>query len=250
VKRTTVRRRDLTRIAVAIIITAGLLYVAFHRDQPGHGHPNAAGSQAPVVVPSAPAGVAAQPVVQAAPPITTADLVWRDYSGVALPSSRADGPYKTAAELASGFSRTPRGALLAAVNISMRANTLWGPRVFIPTITSQVVGPDRQALLEGCRLYYEASTREAGATDGRRLGRAYVVVEAYRWQSYTPQSASLDLVTAGPGDGGVTMRAATRVQVAWLGGDWRVVAPPGGSWAASATPVRSLARFARFAGHG
>ena len=53
--------------------------------------------------------------------------------------------------LAWGFADTPLGALLAAVNIGVRANAQWGPGAFGPTIRDQVVsGPAVTALLAGC----------------------------------------------------------------------------------------------------
>jgi hypothetical protein len=43
---------------------------------------------------------------------------------------------------------------------------------------------------------------------------------------------------------------ATRIEVLWRDGDWRVVAPPGGDWANSATTVPSLTGYTTFANEG
>jgi hypothetical protein len=43
---------------------------------------------------------------------------------------------------------------------------------------------------------------------------------------------------------------ATRIEILWRGGDWRVVAPPGGDWANSATTVSSLTGYTTFAYEG
>jgi hypothetical protein len=38
----------------------------------------------------------------------------------------------------------------------------------------------------------------------------------------------------------------TRIRVRWQRGDWRVVAPPGGTWSRSATTVSSLSGYTAF----
>ena len=101
----------------------------------------------------------------------------------------------------------------------------------MPVIQGQVTGPDAAALLASCQAGYGQASQAAHITGGQPLGNAYVTEQAFRWAAYTPADATVDLVSAGPGSGGVTIRASTRVEVVWQGGDWRVVAPPGGDWA-------------------
>ena len=60
----------------------------------------------------------------------------------------------------------------------------------------------------------------------------------------------MDIVTEGPGSGGTTVMVSTRVEVLWLHGDWRVVAPPGGNWANSATALSSLTGYTAFPSEG
>ncbi|URN07618.1 hypothetical protein LUW74_32535 [Actinomadura madurae] len=183
-----------------------------------------------------------------APPVSFSGVAWRDYRGVLLPYSAQDGPRDTANDLAVGFAQTPRGALLAAMHVAVRANVQWGPKVFEPTIDRQVIGPDRDALLDATRESYEQ--RRGKRPGGAALGRGYVVLEGFRWQGYSPQAASVDLVSAGPGDSDVTVRAVTRFQLRWQDGDWRVVAPPGGTWAGAASPIESPEGYVRFPGGG
>ncbi|GAA4238130.1 hypothetical protein GCM10022254_52800 [Actinomadura meridiana] len=172
-----------------------------------------------------------------APQVSFAGLAWRDYHGVLLPYAADDGPRQTGDDLALGFARTPRGALLAAIHIAVRANIQWGSKVFGPTIDEQVIGPDAEALRHSMD---EAYGRQRGdRPEGAELGRGYVVLEGFRWLGYSPDAASLDLVSAGPGDSDVTARAVTRIEVRWQDGDWRVIAPPGGTWAGAASPIDS-----------
>ncbi|WP_433136139.1 hypothetical protein ACQPZ8_28355 [Actinomadura nitritigenes] len=182
--------------------------------------------------------------VVAAPPVSFSGMTWRDYHGVSLPYSAADGPRSTAGDLASGFARTPSGALLAAVHVAVRANAQWGPKVFEPTITKQIIGPDASALLAATRQLY--NKRRGKLHDDAALGRAYVVLEGFRWQGYSPDVASLDLVSAGPGDSDMTVRAVTRIQLQWQNNDWRLIGSPGGTWGGAAASVPSANGYVRF----
>jgi hypothetical protein len=102
------------------------------------------------------------------------------------------------------------------------------------------------ALLAACRASYIQEARAAGVTGGRPLGRGYAAEEAFRWVAYTPADATVDIVSAGPGPQGSTVRAVTRIEVLWARGDWRVIAPPGGDWGNSAAPVSSLRGYILF----
>ena len=144
----------------------------------------------------------------------------------------------------------PLGALLAALNIAVRANTQWGPGIYGPTIRDQVTGPDTAALLSGCQAGYAQASQAAHITGSAPLGNAYVSEEAFRWIAWNPSDATVDLVSAGPGSQGVTVQAATRVGVTWSGGDWRVVAPPGGDWGNAAAGLSSLSGYTGFPGQG
>src|SRR6516225_1982842 len=140
------------------------------------------------------------------------DLRWVDFHGIQLPVSAQDGPRHARRGLVWGFTDTPRGALLAAVNIGVRT-----------------ASPVRS---------------------GQPAGRGYAAEAGFRFVAYTPADATVDLVTEGPGAGGATALVATRVEVVWLHHDWRVVAPPGGNWASSATVISSLTGYTPFGNQG
>jgi hypothetical protein len=208
-----------------------------------------AGSPAPATRPASPAG----PVPAGMPQVPRTDLAgltWAGYHGVELPSSPEAGPRDTAGGLAWGFADTPLGALLAALNIAVRANAQWGPGIFGPVIRRQVTGPDTAALLAGCQAAYGQAARAAHIAGGAPLGSAYVTEQAFRWVTYTPADATVDLVSAGPGSQGLTVRAVTRVEVTWDGTDWQVVAPPGGDWGNAAASLPSLDGYTVFPGQG
>jgi hypothetical protein len=235
--------RALAASAVLIVVAAAIVAVVLVRGEQGGGSPVQDRR------PSASA-TAQAPSVPRLPRVSLAGLRWSDYHGVRLPSSPSAGPRRTGGGLASEYSDTPLGALLAALNIAVRANAQWGPRIFGPTIRDQVTGPDAGALLAGCQSAYSKASRAAHITGGWPLGDAFVTEEAFRWVEWTSADATIDLVSAGPGSLGVTVRAVTQVQVTWDGSDWKVIAPPGGDWGNSAARLTSLNGFTIFPGQG
>jgi hypothetical protein len=153
--------------------------------------------------------------------------------------------------LASGFAGTPLGALVAALNIAVRANAQWRPGIFTPTIRDQLTDPDAAALLAGCQLSYAQASQAAHVTGGRApLGNAYVPEGAFRWVACASLDATVDLVSAGLGSQGATVRASARIEVTWSGGDWRVIAPPGGDWGNAAAGPSSMSGYTVFPGQG
>ena len=251
------RRRQASApvIVLAVLLaagTAGLFFAVTHGghhrpDAPPSAHPRPAASAhapAPSPAPQPAATNVPAPAATTIPHVNLGALRWISFGGLQLPVSPAGGPDATQDGLASGFARTPLGALLAAVNIGVRANAQWGPAIFGPTIRHQMTGQDAPALLASCQDAYEQARQQAGIAPGQPLGRAYVAEEAFRWETYTPSDAAVDIVSAGPGDQGSTVRAATRIELVWRHGDWRVVAPVGGDWGNAATQVTSLAAVA------
>lgn len=240
------RRRRLRAALIAALIMlaaagAGLAGLSRHAAPVVRARASQARTSPPPAFAASPSAGPAQ-----VPPTDLAGLGWTDFYGVELPVSRSAGPRDIRGGLASGFTDTPLGALLAAVNIGVRANAQWGPGIFVPTIGSQVTGPGAAALLAACTASYDQALRTAGVPAGKPLGRAYVAEEAFRWVTYTPADATVDIVSAGPGGQGVTVRAVTRIEVQWSGRDWRVIAPPGGDWGNSAAPLTSLSGYTSF----
>ena len=269
-KRTRLRLRPALAIAAIVLTALALSWSGFSwagqgrshgaRSGDGPGMSRSSAGLSPSAVPSpgaeAPASPPARTATSASPvagnaassaaPGTRAattglgGLGWVNFHGVELPVSASAGPRVTRDGLAWGFADTPLGALLAAVNIAVRANAQWGPGIFVPAIKAQVIGPDAAALLAGCRAAYAHARRPAGVPEGKPLGPAYVREEAYRWVSYRPADAVVDIVSAGPNDQGEVVRAVTWIAMRWSHGDWRALAPPGGDWGNAASSLTSL----------
>ena len=235
----------LPAAAVAVLILGGGLALALQAHTPARPGPAATATAGPADTTST--GGPGQPQV---PRVSLASVRWSDFYGVELPVSAQAGPLQLSGGTAAGFARTPLGALLAAVNIAVRANAQWGPPIFTPVIRGQVTGPDTAALLAGCQAAYDQAAPAGGLTAGQPLGTVDVTEQAFRWITYTPAAAILDLAAAGPGDGGATVRASVQMEVIWDGGDWKVVAPPGGDWGDSAVGLGSLAGYTVFPGQG
>src|SRR5262249_12367588 len=108
------------------------------------------------------------------PQVSLEGLRWYDFYGVELPVSAMAGPRARRRGIAGGFAHDPLGALLAAVNIGVRANAQWGPRVFTAVIRGQVTGSDAAVLLANCRTSYDQASRAEGVTGGQPLGNADV----------------------------------------------------------------------------
>lgn len=249
-------RFELVMAVVALALVAGGVWLLFgpqHRPHPattattrpalsaGPGRSSIRGTTSP------------RRVVQGG--VDLSGVAWRDFHGVRLPYSSANGPAVTHGDRAWGFADTPGGAVFAAVHIGVRANAQWGPDIYGPTVAGQVDGPDKAALEDQLDSAYAQLADGTGDSSGGPVGRAYAVEEGFRVESFTPDAATVDVVTAGPGNDGTTVRAATRIQLIWRGsdrpgsgqrGDWRVLAPPGGDWGASAHVITSLDGYQSF----
>jgi len=239
-----VRRRRKYAIAFVILIIAAALLVHGHV-QPGNTRP----APTPTTRTTHPGKPRRAPA--ATPVMMTAagqDLTWVGFHGMQLPVSANAGPRDTRRGLASGFADTPRGALLAAINIGVRTAAQWGTAIFGPTIRHQVTGPDASALLNAEETAYAQLRATARVRPGQPAGQGYATETGYRFVAYTPAAATVDIVTAGPAATGTAVLASTRIQVLWLAGDWRVVAPPGGNWANAALAISSASGYTLFPG--
>lgn len=147
--------------------------------------------------------------------------------GLRLPISPSAGPYAMDAHRASGFARTPAGALLAAIHIAWRTGAALGEPMWRPTITTQVIGVDQPALLAMAQSLGRQDVPEpdepVAGYDSRLLG--------WRIEDYSPRWADVRYLVGQPAAAGDTRLTAMRVQVSWRHGDWRIVAPPAGDWA-------------------
>ncbi len=217
-------------LAAAAVITVVVFYRPASGQAPGQPPPRPTDAgRVPARAPDSPA------------PGTVSTAGWHAVAldGTVVPASGQAGPWQGPWPLAAGFADTPSGAVLAAVNIAVRTSGQLGPAIFTATITRQVTGPGAQALLAGAwQDYAQASGQHPPATPGGPAGAADASPRAFRLLSWTPAAADVEVLAAADGRG-----AVIGLQVQWQGGDWRLLAPPGGNFAASAVRTADLSAF-------
>lgn len=155
------------------------------------------------------------PVPSAAPQISA--VAWQ---GTALPISDQDGPHRFTQTQASGFSRNPQGAALAAVHISTHIDPYTGPAVFTPAIEQQVVGKGG-ALLRRTRSSYESNAERMGVTDGAPILAPTGSIEGWRIADFDSSEVSVDLLVQTPAG----QRVVYQVPLRWEDGDWKMSVP-------------------------
>jgi hypothetical protein len=136
-------------VFVAVVAALALIVVVARGHQRGPADAAAGRGSAP----TASAGGTATPGPAAASsgdglPLTAAPsgVGWQLVDGVALPFSAADGPHRLAGGVASGFTRTPAGALLACVQIGLRIGAV-NPGDQAAVVRAMVVGAGQPGLL-------------------------------------------------------------------------------------------------------
>ena len=163
-------------------------------------------------------GTAALPT--ALPTRPPADVTWQLAGQKSVPVSKSAGPRSTEGGVASGYAHTPEGALVAAAQLAARSGFDTGRKSWEPTLQRQFVpGADRDRLLATMR-----STPEQPAEPGELSPLA-----GYIYQAYTPDTAVIGLVYRASGSGTAGYHVVTNT-MQWRDDDWKMVAPPGGTW--------------------
>ncbi|MFJ9363842.1 hypothetical protein ACIRRA_05390 [Nocardia sp. NPDC101769] len=138
-----------------------------------------------------------------------ADVHWENYQGVQLPIGSHDGPSKLGTT-AAGFSHTPQGAALAAINDSTRLSL--APDGAWPQVAaiSLIPGPAKDSwVLARAQVSITAPANPVVAPR----------ITAYKLTAYTPDRADLT-VYATYSDASITATAET---VLWASEDWRLL---------------------------
>lgn len=136
------------------------------------------------------------------------ELSWQRVDGVPFPFSDSDGPARIRGAIASGYSHTPQGAVLAAAHITFRLT--WSPDyASVLAAQAEVTDTTRRQLL---------TARDHGGTvDPEVLAQVASAPVAFKVADYTENKASVYL--AFPSRSGTYRFAA--VPVVWADGDWK-----------------------------
>jgi hypothetical protein len=156
------------------------------------------------------------------------DLTWQRIGQRMVPVSASAGPRTVVDGTATGYAHSPVGALIAAAQLSARADGSAGRASWEPTLVGQfVLGDDRDVLLEALR----ANPDDSRVLDGFTIPAGFV------FRTFTLSWADIGLVYRSPDAEGY--RGAV-YRLVWQNSDWMMAAPEGGSWASALRPVDDL----------
>lgn len=176
----------------------------------------------------------ATPLPTMLPTAAPEGVSWSFFQGYALPSSETAGPLQVKGSVHAGYSHSPEGALLAAVQIGIRvgftAGEEWRRVVEQQTIPSG--GQDAFVKLRGTVTDFTVVPGEAPQYAG------------FRFVTYSPDAAVLQLATRTPqGD----LQVGTKT-VRWVDGDWKLEFQPDGGTSTTVQSVPDLAGFVVWGG--
>ena len=206
------RRLRVALVALAVLLGgAALLPLVIGGDEDGQAPPAPAASAPPAPGAPAPASAEVPAPLTAAP----AGVTWELFQGVALPTSRTDGPTSVDGPVHGGFTRTPTGALLADAQIGYRS--LVDPDLADLRRVAQaqlVEGPGKVAYLNLIGQLRENAPPATG----------YAQIVGFRYITYTPDLAVISRATRGKSG---TLQVGTDT-VRWVDGDWKLEKPASG----------------------
>jgi hypothetical protein len=153
-----------------------------------------------------------------APPVVSGPAItWVRLGAQPVPVSPTHGPAESGNGLAAGFSHDELGALLAAINVSVRLTGQASPAVYETTARQQCVG-DLDATIAAIRS--QRSTAVAGST----TPTAYF----YRMTSGDPRGDLVGITIAVDTPQSRSLGGYTEVSrtLRWIDGDWKLHVPP------------------------
>ena len=192
--------------------------------------PAAAVTTAPVP-PAAAVPLRPAPAAKEEAPLLVAPKVqWQLFAGVPLPYSKTAGPLTVAGPLYSSYERSQTGAVIAAVQLGNRYLLTPGDgwrevlqRQVLPGTGRDVFARNRTAMDD---------TPDPPGTYGQTAG--------FRFVAFTPDVASIQLVTRFPTSGSLQIVTVT---VKWVDGDWRLELQPDGGSSPTAQRISDLDGF-------
>jgi len=158
---------------------------------------------------------------------------WENWQGVPLPVSASDGPSTIDGDVARGYSATPQGAVLAAVQGITRLRL--APDSSWPQVANTVAAPG-----EGRDTY--AVNRAMITITGPAPTGTEASITGFRVVDYTPEQAVVELARKRAD----TTVVATTHTLVWAGDDWKLVLPGPDSEAPAAASLANLDGFTEF----
>lgn len=172
------------------------------------------------------------------PTIAPAGTRWNIYQTVALPSLPGAGPREIHGAIATGYTQSPLGALIATANESYRF-------VLAPDNQWRQAADEMLANTAGKTVWLKNRAAHPYGTGGPTSnGDSFAQIAGYQFVSYTPSDAVIQLVTR---DSSGTLQVGAD-HVRWDGTDWRFVPASNGGINANVQTVDSLAGFIEWKG--
>jgi hypothetical protein len=150
---------------------------------------------------------------------------WETFQGISLPIGD-DGPAHDDGT-ATGYTHTPQGAVLAAVNHMVRMSTADDTTWPSIAATELAPGPGKDAYVLA-RVRISITGPAQPTTTPRIVG--------YRITAYSPTAAQVAIVASYP-EHSLT---STDTRVVWTGGDWRLELPDPATKTRTVTAVNTL----------
>lgn len=166
-------------------------------------------------------------------PAAAPDVTWRDWHGISLPISAADGPatWGRDGDQVAGFAETRLGAAIAAAHLSVRVDPLAGEAVWRQVLDHQVAG-DR------ARLAAALEAADPSPSDAIEPG------SLVGWRLDGDPASGDVAVHLGVAAADDSVRDYT-VGLTWVGGDWALKIPASGPF----FPIgQTMAPYAPFRG--
>lgn len=211
---TTSRRQGLWAAVILIIVLVAAAVLVLTRG--GDDQPSRSADPAVPAASVSPEAAGTPPSPSAAP-LTAAPsgVQWELFQGVALPTSRSDGPKRVDGPVHAGFTRTPTGALIAAAQIQYRSLVTPSLAGLQAVVDNQLVdGPGRTAYLNLL----------GQLTDFEPPAQGFTQIVGFRYVAFSPDLAVVTLATRGNSG---KIQAGT-VTLRWMAGDWRLDLPASG----------------------
>lgn len=196
----------------------------------GDGGEAAAGPSAPPSQEAASGACRPTDTDQAIPKTAPAGVTWTLLSNIAIPASSSAGPMIVEGGVARCYAHTPRGALIAYMQIGVRSS--FQPDWEQVVDQQMIPGPGRDAF----------RTNRAGFTPSTQPG-TYMQTAGFRFVSYSPQTAVIQTVSRAA-DGGLWAATGT---VVWAG-DWKLQTTQDGKTSTPVEQVVSLEGFVPWGG--
>jgi hypothetical protein len=223
-------------VAVVILIGAGAVAL-FGAGEPAATPTSPVASASTTALPAPGVGSAPSPApspmsagaADEEPLLVAPQVDWQLFAGVALPYSATAGPLQVDGPVYSGYQRSQTGALIAAVQIANRYLFTPGEQ-WRQVVERQVLpGVGRQVFVRN----------RAGAVADDPPG-TYGQAAGFRFVAFTPDVASIQLVSRFPTTGNLQLVTVT---VRWVDGDWRLQLQPDGGTSPTAQAVPDLDGF-------